>query len=106
MQFDVIIGNPPYQMTGGAGGTSDAPIYQLFVEQALKLEPRYAVFVIPSRWMAGGRGWTSSGSAMLAEQAPAEPWSTTRSCRRRSPGSRFEGGVCYFLWDRDHQRRL
>ena len=27
MQFDVIIGNPPYQMKGGAGGTSDSSIY-------------------------------------------------------------------------------
>ena len=56
MQFDVIIGNPPYQMTAAAGGTSDSPIYQLFVEQAMKLEPRFLTMVIPSRWMAGGRG--------------------------------------------------
>ncbi len=56
MQFDVIIGNPPYQMTGGGGGTNDAPIYQMFVEQAMQLEPRFLSMVIPSRWMAGGRG--------------------------------------------------
>src|SRR5690606_24296627 len=31
VQFDVIIGNPPYQMAGGAGGSSDSSIYQLFV---------------------------------------------------------------------------
>jgi len=41
MQFDVIIGNPPYQMAGGAGGTSDSSIYHLFVKQAAKLEPRF-----------------------------------------------------------------
>jgi site-specific DNA-methyltransferase (adenine-specific) len=56
MQFDVIIGNPPYQMTGGGGGTNDSSIYPLFVQQALELEPRHLSMVILSRWMAGGRG--------------------------------------------------
>jgi site-specific DNA-methyltransferase (adenine-specific) len=53
MQFDVIVGNPPYQMKGGAGGSSDSSIYHLFVEQAQKLEPRFLSMVIPSRWLAG-----------------------------------------------------
>ena len=56
MQFDVIIGNPPYQMTGAGGGTNDAPIYQKFIDRAKALHPRYLSMVTPSRWMAGGRG--------------------------------------------------
>lgn len=67
MQFDVIIGNPPYQMTGGAGGTSDLSIYHLFVEQAMALEPNYVAMVIPSRWMAGGRGMDEFRQAFLGE---------------------------------------
>jgi len=65
MQFDVVIGNPPYQMKGGAGGSSDSSIYQIFVEQAKNLEPRYLAMVTPSRWLAGGRGLDEFRAEML-----------------------------------------
>jgi site-specific DNA-methyltransferase (adenine-specific) len=68
MQFDVVIGNPPYQMTGGGGGTNDSSIYHLFVEQAMKLEPHYVSMVIPSRWMAGGRGMDDFRRTMLTDR--------------------------------------
>ena len=106
MQFDVIIGNPPYQLDDGAVGTSAAPIYQLFVEQALKLDPRYAVMVTPSRWMAGGEGSTSSASAMLDEQAHASHLVDYPKLYDGFPGVKIRGGICYFLWDQRPPGRL
>ena len=50
MKFNAVVGNPPYQLTDGSGGTNDAPIYQHFVEAAQKLTSQYASLIIPSRW--------------------------------------------------------
>lgn len=101
MQFDVIIGNPPYQMAGGAGGTSDSSIYHLFVEQALKLEPRFASMVIPARWMAGGRGLDEFRTQMLGDGHIRSLTDYTDSASA-FPGVQIKGGICYFLWDRDN----
>jgi site-specific DNA-methyltransferase (adenine-specific) len=98
MQFDVIIGNPPYQMTGGAGGTSDSSIYHLFVEQAMRLEPRYLSMVIPSRWMAGGRGMDGFRKTMLSDRHLAD----YPNSGQVFPGVDLKSGVCYFMWDHEH----
>jgi site-specific DNA-methyltransferase (adenine-specific) len=98
MQFDVVIGNPPYQMTGGGGGTNDSSIYHLFVEQAIKLEPRFLSMVIPSRWLAGGRGLDGFRRVMLTERHIRELVDYTKMSTA-FPGVDFEGGVGYFLWD-------
>jgi site-specific DNA-methyltransferase (adenine-specific) len=102
MQFDVIIGNPPYQMTGGAGGSSDSSIYHLFVEQALRLDPRFLSMVIPSRWLAGGRGMDDFRKAMLTGKHISHLVDYTKMSTA-FPGVDFEGGVGYFLWDGNHQ---
>lgn len=100
MQFDVIIGNPPYQMKGAAGGTSDSSIYHLFVDQAKKLDPRFLSMVIPSRWLAGGRGMDAFRETMLGDGHLCRLVDYTKMSTA-FPGVDFEGGVGYFLWNRD-----
>lgn len=100
MQFDVIIGNPPYQLASD-GGTRDIPIYNKFVEQAKKLDPRYLSMVIPSRWMASGLGLSDFRKDMLEDRHIRKLMDYERM-DLVFPGVDFEGGICYFLWDRDN----
>ena len=105
MKFDVIIGNPPYQLSDGSGASTDAasPIYDRFIIQAMKLNPRYLSMIVPSKWMVGGRGLAAFREQMVNDKRLRllYDYEDANTC---FPGVHIDGGVSYFLWDRDSPR--
>ena len=103
MRFDVIIGNPPYQLSDGSGGSTDAatPIYNKFVKQAMKMQPHYLIMIIPSKWMVGGRGLQAFRNEMMNDKHIKVLFDYEDSSMCFS-GLHIDSGICYFLWDKGY----
>lgn len=102
MQFDVIIGNPPYQLNTDGFGKQARPIYNLFVQQSKALDPRFLCMVVPSRWFSGGMGLDEFRESMLTDNRMRTIDDYLAASDVFQGGMGGKGGVCYFLWDRDN----
>lgn len=101
MKFNAIVGNPPYQVMDGGNAASALPIYQHFVGIAKQIQPCYASIIIPAKWYSGGRNLDNFRKDMLADRRIAILHDVTDS-RDLFPSADIAGGLCYFLWDANH----
>lgn len=107
MKFDAVVGNPPYQNTGKGGtdtgnaATQATPLFHLFVEQAIKVNPNYVSMIIPARWYNGGMGLSSFRENMLNDRHISKLFDFVDS-KQCFPTVAIGGGLCYFLWDNSY----
>lgn len=98
MKFNCVVGNPPYQLEGGSGGSNDAPIYQQFALLTDAIKPMCYSLIMPSRWFAAGREnllgpfrqymlKNKSLQKMITYTDSSELFSTVE----------IKGGICYYL---------
>lgn len=96
-KFDVVIGNPPYQVSDGGNGKSAKPVYHFFVNEIRELSPDLISMIIPSRWFAGGKGLDDFRSSMLKDKR-IETLVDYENFKDVFPGVDLAGGACFFLW--------
>ena len=101
MKFDAIVGNPPYQVMDGGAQASATPIYNEFVMTSIKIAPNYLSMIMPARWYAGGKGLDEFRNHMLTDKH-ISVFHDFLNPEQLFPNTNIRGGLCYFLWDANH----
>ena len=102
MNFDAIVGNPPYQINVGKEKDNyGIPIYNLFFDIAKKISPDYISMIMPSRWFTGGRGLEDFRNRMLSDTKIKSiiDFVDSKDC---FPTVDISGGICYLLWSNNY----
>ena len=104
MKFDVVIGNPPYQLSDGSGASTDAsaPLYHKFILNSISLNPKYLCMIVPSKWMVGGRTELNSFRKQMISDTHLKVMVDYENEKDCFPGVHIDGGVNYFLWQKDY----
>jgi hypothetical protein len=98
MKFNAIVGNPPYQLMGGSGGTNDAPIYQFFCDTAIRLKPNFISLITPGRWFSGGRdSLLGDFRKRMLTSGHVKKLFAFADSHSVFPTVEIKGGVSYFL---------
>lgn len=108
MEFDAIVGNPPYQLLSNGGANSGKaakqapPIFQFFVQEAKALSPKYISMIIMARWYNGGMGLNTFRTEMVNDKHLTKlvDFANSKDCFTSVD---IGGGICYFLWERDRE---
>lgn len=101
MEFDVIIGNPPYQLSDGAGNGSSTTLYDKFIYKAKEMSPKYISMIVPSRWFIGGKGLDDFRKEMINDKRIREIFHYEDAREAFSDVGIF-GGINFFLWDKNY----
>jgi superfamily II DNA or RNA helicase len=103
MKFNAIVGNPPYQDMGGAGGNNDAPVFQHFCRIASKITSEYSSLIIPSRWFAAGReNLLGDFRKEMLNSGQVEKLVVFSDSSKLFSNVEIKGGVCYYLENINH----
>jgi len=98
MKFDVVIGNPPYQVSDGGAQASAKPVYHLFMQEAKQLLPDNICLIMPARFFTGGKGLDDFRDEMIHDKRFKSlfDYADSKTCFN---GVDIKGGVCHFIWD-------
>ena len=103
VNFDIVVGNPPYQLKDGSGGTNDAPIYQHFVESAHAVNPTISTLIMPSKWFTSGREHLlGEFRQKMLNNRSIQNMVVYSDFRDIFPDVNIKGGLCYYQYNSNY----